>query len=138
MNVLGSVAGHLDVEHPYFSKDYQKPKKVIAPEVHDEYVPNVNNFFDNLPQKLTKGKQSRCTIAGDSKRERQAKAMKKLMLRKQAMEEKLAKMQQQWAEEEVEARTAAAQGDKRAKQGNKQHYQAPAQTVTNLIGNLHE
>ena len=138
MNVLGSVAGHLDVEHPYFSKDYQKPKKVIAPEVHDEYVPNVDNFFDNLPQKLTKGKQSRCSIAGDTKRERQAKALKKLNLRKQAMEAKIAKLQQQWAEEEVKVRTAAAQGDKRAKQGNNQPYQAPAQTVTNLIGNLHE
>ena len=138
MNVLGSVAKHLNVKHPYFRKDYQKPKKAVPTEDDTGYVPNVNQFFDGLPQKLTKGKQSRCSIAGDTKKERQAKALKKLKLRKQAMEAKIAKLQQQWAEEEVKARTAAAQGDKRAKQGNKQPYQAPAQTVTNLIGNLHE
>ena len=136
--MLGSVAGHLKFAHPYFSKDYQKPKKAVPTDVDTEYVPNVNHFFDGLPQKFTKGKQSRCSIAGDTKQQRKKKALKKLMLRKQAMEEKLAKMQQELAEEEVEARTAAVQGDKRAKQGNNQAKQAPAQPGANLIGNLHE
>lgn len=74
-----------DMTHPYFAKDYLKPSKV-KPEEDDQLVPNVDSFFDLLPEPKHKVKKNRCSLVGLSKHERTLRALKKLRLRKEQME----------------------------------------------------
>ena len=46
-----------DMTHPYFAKDYLKPSKV-KPEEDDQLVPNVDSFFDLLPEPKHKVKKT--------------------------------------------------------------------------------
>ena len=83
MNVIGTILATFNLTHPYFAKDYVKPKPIV-PELDNELVPNVGEFFDLLPTPKPKGKrQKHCTLVGLTKHERTEKALKKLRLRKE-------------------------------------------------------
>lgn len=46
-----------DASHPYFAKGYVKPKKIeLEEELDDGLVPNINEYFDGLPELVNKKK----------------------------------------------------------------------------------
>ena len=74
----------MNLTHPYFDRDYVKPKTVdIEPELDNGLVPNVNQIFDGVPVPEQKGKLKRSTIVGLTKRERIERGLRKLKLRRE-------------------------------------------------------
>ena len=57
LNVLGSFVAKFDLTHPYFAKDYVKPRTIeLEEDLNDGLVPNLNQYFDGLPEPINKKK----------------------------------------------------------------------------------
>ena len=66
MNVLGTYSQKFGIQHPIFDKRYVRPKEVL-PELDSGLVPNLDAFFDSLPEAKHKKKSTRSALVGDTK-----------------------------------------------------------------------
>lgn len=130
MNMLGTALISFKLVHPIFMKNYQKPKRVVEdPELDDEMIPNIGGFFSDLPIVQQKGKHKRCAILGESKHQRDLKALKKMKLRQEKMNRRIQTLQDDI--DEMEIQNMEQQNDAGSKRSK-------ADEVPNVIGNLHE
>ena len=135
LNVLGTFVDKMNLSHRYFDRDYVKPRTVdIEPELDNGLVPNVNKIFDGVPVPEQKGKLKRSTIVGLTKRERIERGLRKLKLRREKQDAKIAKLQTELQEEALEA----AQAGQHVGRKRKRREVEPEAAQPNVIGNLQD
>ena len=101
LNVIGSIYGTFNTQHPFFAKDYVKPTKII-PKLDNTLVPNLNDFFVGLPEPKIKGKAMRCTLVSETKQQRVEKALERLRLRRTEMEARMNALRAKFQDEEFD------------------------------------